>query len=151
MSTSPIEMVLARLDRVTGKSPSWMAQCPSHTDRQSSLRITEKPDGRVIFHCHAGCGGADIVQALGLRFGDLKPHRCDYATPEPVERNARESLRAVAHAALVAVGLLNSVASGKVVTDRQADLAAQLATEIQRALDAAGIKPAVATERRART
>jgi hypothetical protein len=129
-----------------------MAQCPSHTDRQSSLHITEKPDGRVIFHCHAGCGGADIVEALGLRFGDLKPNRhIEYAAPEPVERSARESLRAVAHAAIVAVGLLNTVAAGKTVTDRQADLAAQLATEIMAAMDAAGVKPTVATERRVRT
>ena len=148
---APIDIVLARLEKVTGKSPSWMARCPAHNDRQSSLHITEKPDGRVVFHCHAGCGGADVVEALGLQFGDLKPLGCEYAAPEPVERNARESLRAVGHAALVAVGLLNAVAAQKIVTERQADLAAQLAGEILGAMDAAGIKPAVAQERRVRT
>ena len=149
--SAPIDLVLSRLEKVTGKAPSWMAQCPAHDDRQASLHISEKPDGRVIFHCHAGCGGADVVQALGIQFGDLKPHRCDYAAPEPVERSARESLRAVAHAAIVAVGLLNAVAAQKIVTERQADLAAQLAGEILGAMDAAGIKPAVAQERRVRT
>ncbi|MHB1608974.1 MAG: hypothetical protein ACYCXX_10155 [Acidiferrobacter thiooxydans] len=147
----PIDIVLARLEKVTGKSPSWMSRCPAHDDRTGSLHITEKPDGRVIFHCHAGCGGADVVQALGLQFGDLKPLGCEYAAPEPVERNAQESLRAIAHAALVAVGLLNTVAAGKTITDRQADLAAQLAAEIMAAMDAAGVKPTVATERRVRT
>lgn len=148
---APIDIVLARLEKVTGKSPSWTARCPAHNDRTVSLHVTEKPDGRVIFHCHAGCGGADVVGALGLQFGDLKPQGCEFARSEPVERNARESLRAIAHAALVAVGLLNAVANGKVITDRQADLAGRLAVEIQSALDAAGIKPAVVMERRVRT
>ena len=150
MST-PIEIVLARLDGVTGRSPSWMARCPAHDDHQASLHVTKKPDGRVLLHCHAGCGGADIVQGLGLRFGDLKPQGCEFARSEPVERSARESLRAVAHAVLVAVQLLNIVADGKIVTERQADLAARLAGEIQSALDTAGIKPMAATERRVRT
>ena len=149
--SAPIDLILSRLESVSGKHPSWMAKCPNHNDRTGSLHITEKPDGRVIFHCHAGCGGADVVQALGLQFGDLKPLRCEYAAPQPVERNARESLRAVGHAALVAVGLLNAVAAQKIVTERQADLAAQLAGEILGAMDAAGIKPAVAQERRVRT
>ena len=149
--SAPIDLILLRLESVSGKHPSWMAKCPNHDDRTGSLHITEKPDGRVIFHCHAGCGGADVVEALGLTFGDLKPRRCEYAVPEPVERNARESLRAVAHAALVTVGLLNVVAAQKIVTTKQADLAGRLAAEILAALDAAGVKPAVATERRART
>jgi hypothetical protein len=146
----PVEIVLARLDGVTGKTPSWMARCPAHDDRTGSLHITEKPDGRVLIHCHAGCGGADVVEALGLQFGDLKPGRCEFAGPEPVERNARESLRAVAHSMLVAVQLLNAVAHKKVVTERQADLAGRLAAEIMAAMDAAGVKPTVATERRVR-
>jgi hypothetical protein len=149
--SAPIDLILLRLESVSGKHPSWMAKCPNHDDRTGSLHITEKPDGRVIFHCHAGCGGADVVEALGLTFGDLKPRGCEYAPPEPVERNARESLRAIAHAAFVSVGLLNAVADGKAVTERQADLAAQLAAEIMAAMDAAGVKTTVATERRVRT
>lgn len=148
---APIELVLARLERVTGKAPSWMARCPAHNDRTASLRVTEKIDGRVIFHCHAGCAGADVVEAMSLQFSDLKAAGCEFARSEPVERNARESLRAVGHAALVAVQLLNAVADGKVVTERQADLAARLAAEILGAMDAAGVRPAVATERSVRT
>ncbi len=148
----PIALVLPRLEGATRlHDGSWMAKCPSHEDRSASLHVTERPDGRVIFYCHAGCGGADVVSALGLRFGDLRPDGCESARPEPVERNAQESLRAVAHAALVAATLCNTVAAGKVVTEKQADLAARLAAEIQKAMDAAGVRPAVLSERRARS
>ena len=91
-----------------------------------------------------------MVGMLGLRFSDLKPDTCEHAAPSPVEKNARESLRSVAHASLVTVTLLNAVAGRRVVTDRQADLAARLAAEIQGALDAAGVKPAVLSERKRR-
>ena len=148
----PIALVLPRLDGITPlHDGSWMCRCPAHDDRRASLHVTEKPDGRVIFYCHAGCGGAAVVEALGLRFSDLRPDDCENAAPEPVERNARESLRAVAHAVLVSAGLLNAVAARKVVTEKQAGLAARLAAEIQSALDAAGVKPEVASERRARS
>ena len=148
----PVTFVLPRLEGATLlHDGSWMCRCPAHDDRRASLHVTERPDGRVIFHCHAGCGGARVVEALGLRFADLRPDGCESAPPEPVERNARESLRAVAHASLVAATLCNTVAARKVVTDRQADLAARLAVEIQAAMDAAGIKPAIAYERRVRS
>ncbi len=147
----PIALVLPRLDGARQlHDGSWMARCPSHDDRTASLHATELSDGRVLLHCHAGCGGADVVEALGLRFGDLKPDGCESAKPGPAERNARESLRSVAHAALVTVTLLNTVAARKAVTDRQADLAARLAGEILAAMGAAGVKPAVLSERRVR-
>lgn len=149
--TTPAQKVLERLEGVQGPTNGpWMAKCPAHRDRTASLHLTEKPDGRIIFHCHAGCGGADVVEALGLQFGDLKPEGCTTAGPSPVARDARESLRAVAHTAVVTVTLLNTVAAGKIVTEPQADLAARLAAEILAAMDKAGVKPAVAAERRAR-
>ncbi|MDA8390864.1 MAG: hypothetical protein M0Z76_09080 [Gammaproteobacteria bacterium] len=86
-----------------------------------------------------------------MRFSDLKPDGCESAKAEPAERNARESLRAVGHAALVVATLCNTVAAGKVVTEKQAGLAGRLATEILAAMDAAGVRPAVAYERRARS
>lgn len=152
-TTTPVQKVLERLEGVQGRDRDggpWMARCPAHRDRTASLRVTEKPDGRVIFHCHAGCGGADVVQALGLWFGDLKPEGCTTAGPSPVERSAATSLRTVAHAALVAATVLGNVARSGRCSEAQADLAVRLAMEINRALDAAGVRPAVASERRTR-
>ena len=141
---TPIQKVLEQLEGVQGPTNGpWMARCPAHRDRTASLRITEKPDGRVIFHCHAGCGGADVVEALGLNFSDLKPAGSVTAGPSLIERDARKSLQAVAHAALVTVNLCNDVARGKVVSEKQVDLAINLANEINCALAAAGLRPAV--------
>jgi hypothetical protein len=154
--TTPAQKILERLEGVQGPTNGpWMARCPAHRDRTASLRITEKPDGRVIFHCHAGCGGGDVVEAVGLRFSDLKPERCTTAGPSLIERNARKSLQAVAHTALVTVSLLNDVARKKIVSEKQVGLAISLANEIQNALAAAGLRPAVVPkdwgkERRAR-
>jgi hypothetical protein len=139
---TPAQKILERLEGVAGTGP-WMAKCPAHHDRTASLHVTEKPDGRVIFHCHAGCGGADVVEALGLRFSDLKPAGSVTAGPSPIERSARKSLQAVAHAALVMVSLCNDVARKKVVSEAQVGLAISLANEIQNALAAAGLRPEV--------
>lgn len=50
-----------------------MAACPAHEDRVPSLSITYAPgeDGRVLLHCHGGCGPAAVLAALGLRWRDL--------------------------------------------------------------------------------
>jgi hypothetical protein len=33
----------------------WMARCPAHDDRESSLSIRDADDGKVLIRCHAGC------------------------------------------------------------------------------------------------
>ncbi len=151
---TPIQKVLERLEGVAGTGP-WMAKCPAHHDRTASLHITEKSDGRVIFHCHAGCGGASVVEALGLRFSDLKPEGCTTAGPSPIEGSAQESLRAVAHTAIVVVNLCSDIARAKIISEKQIGLAISLANEINAALDAAGLRSEVVPkdwgkERRAR-
>lgn len=145
---NPAQKILERLEGVQGPTNGpWMARCPAHRDRTASLHVTEKPDGRVIFHCHAGCGGADVVEAVGLRFSDLKPAGSVTAGPSPVERSARISLQTIAHAALVTATLLGNVARSGRCTEAQAGLSVRLAFDIQKALDAAGIKPAIAKEK----
>src|SRR5262249_3267413 len=51
----------------------WIYQCPAHDDRKPSLSVREGADGKVLVCCHARCGFADIVQALGLRERDAFP------------------------------------------------------------------------------
>lgn len=82
----PIDVLLSRLDKVrsTGNR-KWQARCPAHEDKSPSLSITEKDDGRILIHCHAQCGGAAVMEAIGLSLSDLftdklgefmsKPHR----------------------------------------------------------------------------
>ena len=70
---SPIERVLANLQGVRRSGAGWMAKCPHHEDRQASLSIKEADDGKVLLHCHRGCGNIDVVASAGLSFVDLFP------------------------------------------------------------------------------
>ena len=75
---SVLELV-DRLDhcRATG-SDKWIARCPAHKDGSPSLSIKEKGDGRVLIHCHAGCGAADVLDAVGLDYSVLFPPTLDH-------------------------------------------------------------------------
>ena len=72
VSTNPVELLIARLDRVrhSGRG-GYTARCPAHEDRTASLSITSGDDGRVLLHCFAGCSAADVVSATGLQIADL--------------------------------------------------------------------------------
>lgn len=56
------EIARALNARATGDG--WLARCPAHDDRTPSLSISESGDGRVLVHCHAGCGQAKVISAL---------------------------------------------------------------------------------------
>lgn len=66
-----ISEFLRRLDHVSGPNASgeYMARCPCHDDKTASMSVGVKRDGgrdRIIFDCHAGCDGKDIMKALGV-------------------------------------------------------------------------------------
>ena len=69
-----VEKLIERLDhcRAINKN-QWVSRCPAHPDNSPSLSIEECPDGRLLIHCHAGCGANDVVQAVGLDMSVLFP------------------------------------------------------------------------------
>ncbi len=71
-----IDKLLSRLEKVKQtESGIWSASCPAHQDKSPSLRITEKPDGRILIHCFAECETLDVLAAVGLEFTDLFPEK----------------------------------------------------------------------------
>ena len=86
--TSPVDILLAKLDRVRKAGDGWSACCPAHKDRSASLSIGIGADGRVLLHCFAGCHALDVVQALGLTIADLFPER-PRGTDSPEDRRRR--------------------------------------------------------------
>jgi hypothetical protein len=73
-----LQRVLDRLRGVKGSgSGGYEALCPAHEDRTPSLSIAEGEDGRVLIKCFAGCPTEAVVEALGLKMGDLFEHRND--------------------------------------------------------------------------
>lgn len=75
----PINAVLERLSGVKRISGGWLARCPSHDDREPSLKVAEADDAGVLLHCHGGCRTEDVVAAMGLSMKDLFPQRQDQA------------------------------------------------------------------------
>ena len=66
--------ILSLLDGVRKcGSSSWQCKCPAHDDIDPSLRVTQLDDGRVLIHCFAGCGAADVLGAVGMSMRDLFP------------------------------------------------------------------------------
>jgi len=51
----------------------YLAKCPAHRDSNPSLSVKILEDGRTLIHCHAGCGGADVMRSVGMRLSDLYP------------------------------------------------------------------------------
>jgi len=98
------------LDRLEGIRPSgegrWMARCPAHEDSRASLSIRETTEGRMLMHCFGGCPTQDVLQAIGLDFGDLFDKPLAHHLP-PIRGgfNARELLELTAHEAHVAAML----------------------------------------------
>lgn len=98
---TPTEKLLDRLEAVKPNGRDrWMARCPAHPDKSPSLSIRDT-DERILIHCFAGCGAADVVAAVGLTLADLFP---DGAKAHHIKgkkqprRNPREVLAAVSHA-----------------------------------------------------
>ena len=53
----------------------YVARCPAHNDRKPSLSLADGRSGRLIWHCHAGCGQRDVMAALDMRGVDWRATR----------------------------------------------------------------------------
>lgn len=77
-----IEDILSCFEGIEQKAPdNWMARCPAHGDKNPSLSITLKPDGKVLMHCFTGCTVEEICAAVGLKMSDLMPERAPAEKP----------------------------------------------------------------------
>lgn len=71
-----VEEFLHRLEGVKRANDGWVARCPSHPDRSPSLQVSEREDGSIGIHCHAGCDTeTKVLPAMGLEPKDLFPER----------------------------------------------------------------------------
>ena len=53
--TLALDEVLGLLEGVRRNGSGYMARCPAHDDSKTSLSITEGEDGKILWHCMAGC------------------------------------------------------------------------------------------------
>lgn len=93
----------------------WIACCPSHDDNHPSLHVREMDSGQIVMICRAGCGNADIVASVGLRFDALYPERPIDGHFLPKVRKpfyASDVLQISAHEATVVFLVATSIANG---------------------------------------
>jgi len=102
-------------------SNRWIARCPGHNDRTPSLAIRQLDDGRVLVHCFAGCGTADVLAAVGLSLSDLFPKRYGHHFEPARDRRhlhaAREALRCLQLEVLVVALAAETIAKGLELDD----------------------------------
>jgi hypothetical protein len=119
--------LVARLDKAKRTSrDSWLACCPAHGDRTPSLTVRDLEDGRILIHCFAGCGAADVMAAIGLETADLFP--APIADHLPAVRqpfSATDALRALRHEAAVVAISSADAAEGKPVNRERLFLASE--------------------------
>lgn len=57
--------------RLSGRS--YIALCPAHDDRHTSLSAREAEDAKILLRCFAGCSIHEICASLGIQVKDLFP------------------------------------------------------------------------------
>jgi putative DNA primase/helicase len=62
---------LPRAGRINGAK--FRALCPVHGGRAESLVVSQRADGSLLVHCHAGCRTEHVLESIGLRMRDLFP------------------------------------------------------------------------------
>ena len=67
-----------------------MACCPAHDDTNPSLSITETPDGKLLWHCHAGCSQEAVQQALE-RLAGVKRETVKLIPPREKQSTSKQS------------------------------------------------------------
>ncbi len=67
------DVILSKLQKVSGNGRQYKACCPAHDDRSPSLSILFNDDGRILIHCHGGCSANDVLESIGLSLSDLYP------------------------------------------------------------------------------
>ncbi len=67
-----VEQLAARFSGVKRAGDQYQACCPCHHDEHPSLSIADGEQGLVIY-CHAGCETKQILDAVGVSWGELFP------------------------------------------------------------------------------
>src|SRR5215204_820042 len=67
-----LNKVLDQLEDYSQRGDGFRARCPAHNgESEDSPSVQENEDGKVLLHCHSGCGNEEIIEALDLEMSDL--------------------------------------------------------------------------------
>lgn len=100
---SPIDVVITRLAKRTGREPSaaresgtWTADCPiGHVGADDALHVQVAKDARVLLSCQFGCKATAIAGALGLTATELFHGAENGAAPGETSTDLPVAIRAI--------------------------------------------------------
>jgi hypothetical protein len=82
------ESIARHLGGASKSGDNWSCRCPAHDDKRASLSITEKQDGKLLVHCHAGCDQTLVIAELkALGFWSSAKSTPEALPPPPVQIN----------------------------------------------------------------
>jgi hypothetical protein len=61
------EFIAKSLGGARKAGEDWSCRCPAHDDDRASLSLKQKPNGKLLVHCHAGCTQEDVIAELKTR------------------------------------------------------------------------------------
>ncbi|MEQ8857752.1 MAG: virulence-associated protein E [Pseudomonadales bacterium] len=136
-----VEQFLARLDGVKPRGKGqWYARCPAHEDRGPSLSVKETDDGRILIHCFAGCGAADVVQAAGVELSDLFPEKLEPRPATSPRWPARDLLFIIRDEATLCACVVGRLMQGHEFTTGELERVQMAVTRIHHALEVANVR-----------
>jgi hypothetical protein len=128
--------LLDRLERVRQTGPGrWIARCPAHQDKSPSLSIRELDDGRLLINCFAGCGPIEVLDALGMTWGDLFPGDRTERSATSTRIPAADLLAIISEETTVAAIVAADLLAKKSITESDWSRLATAASRIARARD----------------
>ena len=136
-----IEIILSRLNKVKkdSKENKYTALCPSHDDRNPSLFICELPDRRIKIVCHAGCGGNQILESIGLRLKNLYPESLGEFKSEKRPISSSHGLKMIGYESTIILACAGFLREGKELSEANFARMVEAVTRIQNVLRACGL------------
>lgn len=129
---------IARLDGVRSTGVDrWSAKCPAHQDKSPSLSVRGMGDGRILFHCFAGCESYDVLLSMGLLFRDVMPENLGEFKPVRAAFSAYDALNGLAAESLVIAICASDIANGRPLDAEDAQRVRIAAGRIQVAMEGA--------------
>ena len=133
--------LLNRLHKVkrTGNG-RWLAQCPAHQDKEPSLTLREKDDGRILLHCFAGCDTYSVLQSIGLDWSAIMPEKClgDFK-PEKRIISAPDALRLIKNESRIITLYGFEMSKGRVIPAGDLERLLKAMERINKAVELAGV------------
>ena len=129
----PVELLLSRLESVrANRNGTWLARGPAHDDRSPSLSIATGDDGKVLLHCFAGCGAADVVEAIGLELSSLFPETHDWKGQRRSRVDYKALVNLLRHEATVMLIAAQKLSEGVVLTEDDQETLERVCKSLER-------------------